>query len=142
MKKSILPAIGLSVSILAFLLLSPSGACAQHSHNTGRTNNPNDKYLVIKITDESKVENKVEYKVITTSQFKDEEKRVKDEYNKKMKEWRDLKKIDPQTPQPLRPVIKKIAKIFETQKIAQEYAEKLKDEDANNGDAKPQDARK
>ena len=141
MKKSILPDIALSLSVFALSFLWPSGAFAQHGHGTGRTsnNNTNDKYLVIKITDDSKVD----YKVIPTSQYKDEEKRVKDEYTQKVKEWHDLRKIDPQTPQPVRPVIKKMGNTFETQKIAQEYANKLKDEEANkDSDPKTKDARK
>jgi hypothetical protein len=45
-----------------------------------------------------------------------------------LKEWRDLIKTDPQSPRPIRVTIKKIKVGYETQKIAQEYADKLKDE--------------
>ena len=105
-------------------------------------NNSNETYLVIKVTDENKTENKgdnkVEYKAITASQFKTEEKRVNDDYKQKMKEWHDLKKTDPQAPMPMR-THQEVPKTYETQKIAQEYADKLKDEEANNGDAQSKD---
>ena len=42
--------------------------------------------MVIKITDDNKTENKVEYKVITAKQYKDEEKRIKDANTQKQKE--------------------------------------------------------
>ena len=98
---------------------------------------------MVKIVGESKGENrlasrgenntdsKVEYKVINTSQYKDEERRLKDAYKQKLKEWKDLKKIEPTTPMPVKPTIKKIGDTFQTQKIAQEYAQKLNDEEAD-----------
>jgi cell division protein FtsX len=138
MKKSFRAAIALAFSVFALLFLVPPGANAQDRRSRSGSNN-NETYLVIRVTDENKAENKVEYKVVSTSQLKTEEKRVKDDYAQKLKEWHDLIKIDPQTPRPVPPVIKKYPKIFGTQKIAQEYADKLKDEEANNGDAKSKD---
>ncbi len=142
MKKSLLPAVALSVCAFALSFLVPSAANAQGGRK-GHGNNSNETYLVIRVTDENKAENKadtkVEYKAITASQLKTEEKRIKDDYAQKLKEWHDLKKIDPQAPRPVPPVIKKYPKTFETQKIAKEYADKLKDEEANNGDAQSKD---
>jgi len=142
MKESFLPAIALSVSVFALSFLVPSGANAQEGRSRSGHSNSKETYQVIRVTDESKTDNKVEYKAIATSQLKAEEKRIKDDYAQKLKEWHDLRKIDPQTPMPVRPVIKKYPKTFETQKIAQEYADKLKDDEANNGDTKSKDVKK
>jgi hypothetical protein len=80
------------------------------------------------------VDSNVEYKVINTSQYKDEEKRLKDAYNVKLKEWKDLKKTEPTAPMPVKPIIKKIGTPYLTQKVAQEYVDKLKDEEAEKED--------
>jgi hypothetical protein len=127
MKKSFLPAVALSVSIFALSLLASSGANAAASSKGAAKN---ETYMVIKITDESKTDNKVEYKAIATSQLANEEKRVKDDYTQKMKEWHDLRKTDPNAPAPKKIKIQKIKSDYETQKIAQEYADKLKAEAA------------
>ncbi len=144
MKRPFLPAIALSVAAFAVSFLVSSGANAQPSgrpHGGGNTNG-NETYLVIRVTTEDKTDKKVEFKVISSSQYKTEEKRIKDEYAQKVKEWRDLRKIDPQTPLPAKPVIKKYPKVFETQKIAQDYADKLRDDEANGTATKPNDAKK
>ena len=57
--------------------------------------------MVIGITDDWKNPN-YEYKVIATTAFRDEEKRVKEENDQRLLEWDDEKKNDPQTPQPPR----------------------------------------
>ena len=100
--------------------------------------------MVIKIIDENKGnpayesrgDNKIEYKVIPTSTYKDEEKRIKDAYTELLKEWQDLKKSDPQAPRPVKPIIKKLKTGYQTQKIAQEYADKLRDEELEKEDSK------
>ncbi len=127
MKKLLLPAIALSVSILALSLLARSGSCAASKGAAPKV----ETYMVIKVTDENKTENKVEYKAIAASQLKSEEKRVNDDYKQKLKEWHDLKKSDPTAPHPVKIAIKKLQVGYETQKIAQEYADKLKKEAAD-----------
>jgi hypothetical protein len=142
MKKSLLIAISASLTFVLFTSFSTGKAFGW----AGRvSNSTNETYMVVKITDENKptdksprgglantnADNTVEFKVVATSQYKDEEKRVKDKYEELLKEWRDLIKTDPQTPHPIRITIKKMKTGYKTQKIAQEYADKLKDELAN-----------
>jgi hypothetical protein len=129
MKKSIRSALALSISILALCLLAPSGAYAQKGKSKATAP---ETYMVVKIGDE--------YKVLGTTRLKDEEKRIKDEYNTKYKEWQDEKKSDPQAPRPVKPTIKKIKTGYLTQKVAQEYADKLKEE--GKADEKPKEAKK
>ena len=155
MKKLLLLAVMLSVSILALL---PSGAYAAGAKkNPGTTT---ETYLVLKIVGESEAsgrgsgkidsnkvdsntEPKIEYKVVATSRYKDEEKRIKDAYATKIKEWKDLRKIEPGTPMPVKPTIKKMGNTtFQTQKVAQEYADKLKDEESDKDESKPNTTRK
>jgi cell division protein FtsX len=141
MKKFLLSAILLPVSIFALALVVPSGACAA-AHSTAPKV---ETYLVITITDENKTENQVEYKAIATSQYKAEEKRVKDDNATKMKEWKDLKKTTPDAPAPKKIIIKKIPKLtgYLIQKDAQEAADKLKKEAADNAAPKTdKDAKK
>ena len=125
MKKSFLSAIAVSVSIFALSLLAPSGACAAVAKNPVA-----ETYMVVKITDPNKTDNKVEYKVVATSQYKDEEKRVKDDNDKKVEEWQDMLKNDPKTPHPGKIVIVKLKTGYKIQKIAQDYVDKLKADDA------------
>ena len=63
-------------------------------------------------------EDKIEYKAISTTQYKDEEKRVKEDNKTKIKEWHDQCKTDPQAPRPKTIYIKKIPKLsgYQTQK--------------------------
>ena len=145
MKKFLLPAVAISFSVLALSLFAPSAAYAQRSlHSTTKV----ETYMVVKIIDDNKAEDKdkIEYRAISASQFKDEEKRVKDDNALKLKEWHDLRKTDPTAPMPKKIIIKKIPRLtgYQTQKIAQEAADKLKDEEANkdNAGAKPADLKK
>ena len=62
MKKPFLPAIALPVSLFALSLLASSGLAAATSKAP-----VNDTYLVIKITDENKTDNKIDYKVVTSN---------------------------------------------------------------------------
>ena len=146
MKKFLLPAIALSVSIFAFSLLVPSGASAASTPKPKTGTSKTETYMVIKVIDENKEENKVEYRAVATSRYKDEEKRVKDDNAKKIKEWKDLLKTEPNTPRPKKIVIKKIPKLTDYQLMedAQKAADKLKDEelDKDNGDQKPKDTRR
>ncbi len=145
MKKFVLPAVALSVSIFALSLLAPSRAHAWASGRKGGAKT--ETYMVIKITDEnkdeSKNEKKIEFKAIAASQYTAEEKRIKDEFKKKMDEWRDLKKTDPTAPQPKRIVIKKIPNLtgYLIQKDAADAAKKLQDEAEGKTDTK-KDTRK
>jgi len=156
MKKSLLLSIALSASVFVFALVDPPRAIAQPhggSRGHGSSSDSKETYLVVKIVGESKGENrlasrgenntdsKVEYKVINSSQYKDEERRLKDAYKQKLKEWKDLKKIEPTAPMPVKPTIKKIGDTFQTQKIAQEYAQKLNDEEADKDNPAPGTAR-
>jgi hypothetical protein len=133
MKKFFLSAIALSVFILAVSFLAPSAASAAPSPKRAATPAA-ETYMVVKIGDD--------YKVLGSAHLKDEEKRLKDDYAQKMKEWHDLKKTDPQAPAPQKLVIKKIPKLngYLTQTKAQEAADKLKEEEANK-DEKPKDKR-
>ena len=132
--KKFLPAVALSVSIFALALFALSRAHAWGVPHGSSTKTQT--YLVVKIVDESKTnsrndskpEMKTEYRVIPTTQFKDEEKRLKDEYAKRRLKWLDEKKTDPTKPMPVRPTIKKIGTPYQTQEGAQEYADKLRDE--------------
>jgi len=138
MKKSLLPTIAISVSAFAILLLSSSGAYGQPrpgSSRSGKSGTTNETYMVIQIGDE--------YKVVTTTQYKDEEKKVREENEQKMTEWKDEIKNDPKAPRPQKVVIKKLKTGYKVQKIAQEYADKLKDEAAGSTDtAKPKNVAK
>jgi hypothetical protein len=140
MKKFLLPAILLTVSIFALSLFTQSKA---HAWSRPSGTKKNETYMVIKVTDENKTENKVEYKAISKTQLKDEQKRAADDFKSKLKEWHDLRKTDPTAPMPKRIKIEKLKDNYETQKIAQEYADKLRDEllGKDNGDHK-KDVRK
>jgi len=134
MKKLIPLAIAFFVSIFALSLVVPSEAQAQPrgSRNSSRgSTNGNETYLVVKITDPNRPEHKVDYRVVNTSQFKDEERRLKDDYNKAIVEWKDLKKTEPTAPMPVKATIKKIGTPYHSQKIAQDYATKLMTEEDN-----------
>ena len=135
MKKTLLPAVALTLSAAAGLLLSPSAAFSQPASGKG-----DETYMVIKIIDDNKTENKVEYKAIATSQYKDEDKRVKDENTEKLKEWHDQRITDPTAPRPKKITISKTKFTgYLLQKDAQQAADKLRDEDLNKGPKKPVD---
>jgi hypothetical protein len=126
MKKFILATVTLSVAAFALSVLSPSAAIAQARKGAKSST---DTYIVVKVTDENKPEiSKIEFKVVSASQYKEEEKRIKDLNKKLHDEWKDLLLNDPQSPKPATVTIKKMKAGYLTQKIAQEYADKLKDE--------------
>ena len=142
MKKLLLPVIAISVSLFALALFATFGMCGQApTHSTAAKV---DTYLVVKVTDENKADKKVEFKVIPASQFKDEQKRLKEEYEKKYKEWQDVSKADSTAPRPIKPTIKKVGTPYKTQTGAQKIADKYRDEEAgkDNGDEKPKDTKK
>ena len=144
MKKFLLPAVVMSASIFTSSLLLPSGAWAQAKHAPKHSATKVETYMVIRVTDENKEENKVQYKAIATSQFKDEQKRSKDDWNKKMKIWHDTRKTDPTVPRPKPIKIEKVETDYETQEGAEKYADKLTKEaaDKDTGDDKPKDNRR
>ena len=138
MKKFLLPAVLLFIFVISLLVpLSeleagpPKKAVAPKAET----------YLVIKVTDEGKAENRVEYKAIAKSQFKDEQKRAADDYKLKMKEWHDRRITDPTDSMPKKIKIEKIQSDYETLKVAQEYVRKLTEEGSNKDDPKPKDTR-
>ena len=90
MKRFFLPAVALCVSIFALSLLMPAGAYAGGGHSNNNTSAGDETHMVIKVGDE--------YKVVTASRLKHEEKKVKDDYAQELKEWHDLKKTDPNAP--------------------------------------------
>jgi len=131
MKKSLLPAFALFASAVALLMFAPVQAFAQPRSGGSRgskTGTTNETYMVIQIGDE--------YKVVTATQYKEEEKKVKEDNDQRLTEWKDEIKNDPKVPRPQKVVIKKLKSGYKVQRIAQEYADKLKDEAAAaNGDA-------
>lgn len=141
MTKSLLSVLALTLSICAISLFSPSVTFAQTKSHTASKAAAADSYLVIEVTDDNKADNKVEYKVIPTSQLKDEKKRIETDYKQKVKEWQDLKKGGSDAPHPVKPILKKIGTPYQTQTGAQKIADKLKDDAANKdtGDQKPKD---
>jgi hypothetical protein len=124
MKKPILAAVALCVAFFGSSMLSPSHAFAQSGSRAprGSSANANDTYYVVQIGEE--------YKVVAKSRFKDEQKRLDDDYKKALKEWLDRRRIEPDAKRPVKLIIKKIGTPFQTEKVAQEEAQKLKDEAA------------
>ena len=141
MKKSFLSTLAIAVLVFAFSFLLPSGAYAQRQSTRGpsRSSQGNERYMVIKVTDENNEQRKVQYKAISNKQFREEQKRAKETYDQKVKEWHDLKKTDHSAPKPKPIKIEKIQTDYETQKIAQEYAEQKNREleEAETGDVGP-----
>jgi hypothetical protein len=136
MKKFFLPTVAITVSLFALMFLAPSGACAgvgtgAGSYGKSHKTQKDETYMVIKITDENKSEDKVTYKAIPTSRFKDEKKHADDEFNNKKKEWHDLKLTDPTAPMPKKIKIQKIQGDYETNEYAQKEADKLTDAELN-----------
>ena len=64
--------------------------------------------MVVKITDENKADNKVEFKVVATSQYKDEEKRVKDDNNTEDEGMEGPDQDRSPAPRPIKITIKKL----------------------------------
>jgi hypothetical protein len=143
MKRSLLSAAVMTLVATAICALSPLAAHAQPraSHGGG---SKTETYLVVQIIDPSveaskettkevnndqnrNDQNRQMYKVINSTQLKDEKRRLEEESKEQLLEWEDAKKIDPQTPKPSKKTIK-ILKTFHTQKIADEYLQKLLDE--------------
>ncbi len=125
MKKFFLPAVALSVSLFALVFLAPSGASAGVGVGTSKYHKTqkDETYMVIKVGDT--------YKAIATSRYKDEKKKVEDDNKEKLKEWHDLIKTDSTAPKPKQASIKIIKRDYETEKVAQDYADKLTDEELN-----------
>ena len=150
MKESLLSLAAATLVTAAICFLTPLAANAQGRQP--RSGKSNEKYLVVQIIDPSKdVPNDTArnpnanattttydqmYKVITTSQLKDEKKRIEEEYKKLIEEWEDKKQIDPQTPKPKKATIKTL-KTFQTQSVADEYRKKLLDDLAKKDGDKP-----
>jgi hypothetical protein len=132
MKNSFLSAIVLTFSIFALSFLVPSRACAS---NVKKAAAKDTTYMVVKVGNK--------YKVISASGYKAEEKRVKDDNEQKLKEWHDLKLTDPTAPPPQKVSLTKIKAGYQTQSKAQEYADKLTEDELTKDDQKPkEDTRK
>jgi hypothetical protein len=138
MKKFFLRVLVLSVSLVAFALLAPFSADA--AGTTKSKVAPSTTYLVVKITnenkDEKKGEKKIEYKVIPSTQLKDEKKRLNEDYKKKLDEYQDRIKTDHTAQHPIKPTIKQVGDPYKTQTVAQETAKKLQDEAEGKDDPK------
>jgi hypothetical protein len=92
-------------------------------------------YIVIQIKDEG-----IKYEAVTKTGLKDKTKQLKDDYDQRYKEWKDEVKTDPKAPRPKKPIIKQMpGATFETQKGAQDYAEKLQKEEDEKSGKKPDD---
>jgi len=100
-----------------------------------------DTYIVIQVltktqSNDGKSDYKKEYKAITTKTLHDEVKKAKDDHDQAIKEWKDELKSDPKATRPPQWTPKKVSgtPIFETQKGAQDYIDKLKEEDEKKDD--------
>jgi len=124
MRKSFfLPFLVTSLAALG-LFLSPLYAQRQSSRTRNRStttsSKSNDTYTVVQIGDD--------FRVINSSDLKEEKKRIEDDYKKLVKEWEDRKKIDPDAERPTKPIVKIKMSNFKTQTIANEYARQLQEE--------------
>jgi hypothetical protein len=128
MRKSLLFAALAAIVTVAICCVAPQGASA-------KGNNPqNDTYMVVQVmtsfrNSDGKTEYKKDYTVIAVKTLRDKQKEAKDSYDKALKLWNDERKTDPAAPRPVKWVPKKIGPTFETQQGAQEYSDKLKEED-------------
>jgi hypothetical protein len=112
-------------ALLAFAVCFAPLAARATGSKPSKSNNTTPTYIILKVTDE-----KVDYRVIQTSAFKDESKRINEAYTLKLKEWHDEVKSNPKAPRPIKPLVKKLPTTFETQKGAQDYIDnKFKGED-------------
>ena len=78
-----------------------------------------------------------EFKVITVKSLKDEQKRVKTDYDKAMKDWKKTKKNDPSAPKPVMVVVKVLRKNIKTKEDADQACQDLKDKQDKKDDSKP-----
>jgi hypothetical protein len=127
MNNSFLFTFALFASLGSLSFVGSQEAVAGGGRGKSPSRDTNETYVVIRITDDWK-DPKYEYKVIATSAFRDEEKQIKDENDQRLIEWIDEKKNDPQTPRPAKISLTKLKTGYQTQRIAQEYADKLTDE--------------
>jgi hypothetical protein len=137
MFKSLLSSI---LAAAAVCFLSPVTSYAQR-HSGGGAHPTNDTYIVIQVmnkvrNNDGKSDYQKEYKAIANKTLRDEVKRAKDDYEQAKKEWKDELKSDPKAPRPVQWTPKKVSgsPTFETLKGAQDYADKLKEEDEKKGD--------
>jgi hypothetical protein len=150
MKRSLLPPAVATLVATSICFLAPLAANAQRPAKGGTTNQ---KFLVIQIIDPSKETatdtrntagnqnynaNLYEqmYKVIPSTQLRDETKRLDEEYKKRVEEWEDKKQTDPTIPKPVKARIKTL-KTFHTQNVADDYRKKLIDDLTKKDSDKP-----
>jgi hypothetical protein len=127
MKKSLVLSL-ISAVVVAVGLCQPSYAPSSHrSSSRSSSTTKTDTWIIVKIGDD--------YKTIRQADLKQEEKRLKDDYTQKIKEWQDLKKSDPKAEKPVQVAIKRVGPTFKTQKGADQYRQDL-DEKEGKGDKK------
>ena len=113
-------------------LFSPASSFA--TTNTSKsTQKKQDEWVVVKIIDPQKGD---EYKPVRKTDVPTEKKKLADEYKKAMADWKDARKSDPKTPRPVAAKLKVVKTGFNAQKGAEEYCDKLADEDEQKGDSK------
>ena len=110
------------------LLAAGGTAWAQQtSHTTShtKTKTKTESYMVIEVGGE--------YRAIRTSALKDEKKRVETDYKKALDLWQDEVKVDSKAKKPAKLTVTVKKSGFKTQKGADEYLAKLKEEDQEAG---------
>jgi hypothetical protein len=125
MKKSVLISFAATAAFAACLLFVPQEASAQRPGGGGKAGAKQDETVyVIQVGDE--------YKKVKRSELTTEKKKVEDDYKQALKEWQDIRKSDPKAPRPVKPLIKQKG-TFQTDIGAQEFIDKLKEDDEKKG---------
>jgi hypothetical protein len=119
-------AIVVGIGLLGVVQQAP-GQTGSHSHpsKSSKSSAKTQSYMVIQIDSE--------YKVISSSSFNDEKKRLADDYKAKRGAWEDERKVNPDAKPPVQSAIKTIKTGFKTQKWADEYVAKLKEKEKEQG---------
>jgi hypothetical protein len=126
MKKSRLLSGVLGVVVGMGLLAVTGRAWAQSSRPAKSTSKTKtESYMVIEVGGE--------YRAIRTSALKDEKKRIEDDYKKALDLWQDEVKVDSKAKRPTKATVIVKKGGFKTQKGADEYLAKLKEEDQEAG---------
>ncbi len=76
------------------------------------------------------------YEVLEPSTLKTRQTELDKKYKDLLDKWGDERKIDSKIPKPRKPIIKKL-NTFKTQEVANEYMQKLLDDDAKKAADKP-----
>ena len=132
MKKLLVVAIAATALFAAAFFVLSSEVYAQgatkHAPSGGKGGAKQDETVyVVQIGDE--------YKAIKKSDYRNEEKKLEEDYKQAIKEWQDSRKLDPKAPRPPKPIMKKKG-TFQTDKVAQDFIDKLKEEDEKKAGGK------